>query len=278
MALTTAVPAMAARHFSGYHGSKRHGHHLLTSKSQHHGRQAYSPRSSVLPLANTVWDNPKMPVAVASAILAAASETGVDPHLLAALAWRESRFNPTARNRLSSAAGLLQFTSGTWLRAVKEFGAQHCPTTYAAEITKGANGALFVRNAHDRAAIMQLRNDPVCSAALAADTIREQRDVVAKRLRRDVSRADLYLLHVLGPSGAGRFLDALAEHSTASSRSVVSRHILLQAGLLTREGHSLTIGKTYAAVETMLADQRKHSELLLAGPAPAEPLEVSSAP
>lgn len=242
------------------------------------GRPVHAPRRGVSPLANTVWDNPKMPGAVASAILAAASETGVDPHLLAALAWRESRFDPKARNRWSSATGLLQFTSGTWLRAVKQFGAQHCPTTYAAEITKDANGALFIRSAHDRAAIMRLRSDPVCSAALAADTIREQSDAMAKRLGRDVSRADLYLLHVLGPSGSARFLDAVAQHSTASSRSVASRRILLQAGLLTREGHAMTIGDTYVAVETMLSEQRKHSELLLAGPATVEPLEVSQAP
>ena len=52
-----------------------------------------------------------MPQGVASAIRAAAAQSGVDPHLLTALAWRESRFDPKARNRWSSATGLLQFTS-----------------------------------------------------------------------------------------------------------------------------------------------------------------------
>ena len=125
---------------------------------------------------------------------------------------------------------------------------------------------------------MQLRSDPICSAALAADTIQQQRDSMAKRLGRDVSRADLYLLHVLGPSGSARFLEALAQHPTASSRSVAGRRVLRQAGLLTRTGHAMTVANTYAAVESMLAEQQQHSELLLAEPASTEPVEVSQAP
>ena len=61
-------------------------------------RSAGAMHRGVVPLANTTWDDPAMPPAIRDAIQTAARESGVDPHLLTAIAWRESRFDPNALN------------------------------------------------------------------------------------------------------------------------------------------------------------------------------------
>jgi len=47
---------------------------------------AVAVHPDLVPLANTTWDHPQMTEAVVNAIRIAASESGVDPRLLAALA------------------------------------------------------------------------------------------------------------------------------------------------------------------------------------------------
>ena len=289
--LSPIAPAFAAhRHVArssrpAVHAGMHHAQSAHGNGHRHGSRTASRSRyrvpfvhSGVAPLANAVWDNPQMPPAVANAIRSAASATGVDPHLLAAIAWRESRFDAKARNHWSSATGLLQFTNSTWLRVVHTYGAQHEAGAYSEQITRDAAGGLVVADTRARATIMQLRSDPVFAAALAADVLAGQRSAMAARLGRDVAMTDLYLLHVLGATGSARFLEAVAARPGVSAQSVASRRILRQAGLLARDGYPMTVGNTYKAVELMLADQRRHSELLLAAQSPAVPLEVGQAP
>ena len=219
----------------------------------------------VVPLANTTWDNPQVSPAVKDAIQTAARESGIDPNLLTAIAWRESRFDPGAGNRHSSAQGLLQFTTGTWLQAVRNYGAQHDLGGYAAAIKRDKSGALVVPEKGVMAAILRLRNDPVLSAKLAADSMTQGRATIQGRLGRNVKPTDLYLMHVLGPTGAERFLTAVARHPSESSTKVVSYDVMRNAGLLARDGRTMTVGNTYAAASAMLNAQRARSE----PPAPA---------
>ena len=253
-----------------------HSRRATLRSVRHAGRLLVPVDRGVAPLANTAWDNPPIPQTVANAIQSAASATDVDPHLLMALAWRESRFDPTALNDRSSARGLMQFTSETWLQAFKSFGAEHQPAA-------DARGSLAVSDERSRAAILQLRGDPVLSARLAADSISKYREAMREHLGRQVTLTDLYLFHVLGPTGSFRFLDAVARRPTASSQSVASLRTLRNAGLLARDGHPLTVANTYAAVRAMLADQRQHSVQLLSTTAPSQgttspPIEVSEFP
>ena len=227
----------------------------------------------VVPLANTTWDDPAVPPVVLNAIQAAAQESGVDPHLLAAIAWRESRFDPNARNSQSSAKGLLQFTSGTWLRAVRDFGSEHNVADYAAAIQTSRSGDLVMPEPV-RAAILQLRTDPILSAKLAADSMKRERTTLEARLRRPVTSADLYLIHVLGPAGAMRFLEARAKTPHEASTKVASWKVLRNAGLLAQDGLPMTVASTYAAAETMLASQQMHSAPLLATAKDGAPAEM----
>lgn len=238
----------------------------------------------VVPLANTTWDNPEVPPAILDAIQSAARESGVDPHLLAAIAWRESRFDPNARNQQSSAKGLLQFTTGTWLQMVRDYGSQHDVAAYAAAIHADRSGDLVGSEQAMRDAILQLRNDPILSAKLAAENMMRQRALMQAQLKRRVRPADLYLIHVLGPTGAARFLTAVARHPTASSLDVASLTVMRNAGLLARDGKPLSVANTYAATQKMLNAQHTHSAPLLAvakttdSAVPAIPIQVSEAP
>lgn len=226
-------------------------------------RSAGAVHRNVVPLVNTAWDDPTVPPAILNAIQTAAHESGVDPHLLAAIAWRESRFDPDARNSQSSARGLLQFTSGTWLRAVRDYGSEHDVADYAAAIRTSRTGDLVVPE-QVKSAILQLRSNPTLSAKLAADSMKRERVSMEARLGRRVTSADLYLMHVLGPAGAMRFLEALAKQPNESSLKVASFKVMRNAGLLAQDGHPLTVANTYAAAETMLDSQHLRSAPLLA--------------
>ena len=262
-----------------HHGRTFAKLHPVRHATRHAGRM----HSGIVALVNTTWDNPKIPPGVMDAIRSAAQESGIDPHLLAAVAWRESRFDPEARSQRSSAKGLLQFTEGTWLQAIRDYGAQHGAGDYAAAVQTQRSGALGVPDARLRADILQRRSDPVLSAKLAADGMRLQQAAMQHRLGRSLRSADLYLLHVLGPSGSARFLSAVAQHPNQSSLHVAGFKVLNNAGLLTRDHRPMTVANTYAAVEAMLGAQQVHSEQVFAATSAAQdaaphPIEVSQAP
>src|SRR3954463_15728862 len=77
---------------------------------------------------------------IVSALRNAAAVTGSDFHYLLGTAMRESSLKPDARSHSSSAAGLFQFIDQTWLGLVKEHGAAHGLSDYAAAIARDANG------------------------------------------------------------------------------------------------------------------------------------------
>lgn len=257
----------------------------LASAKRRHGdtRNAKAMHRDAVPLANTTWDNPEVPPAVLDAIQSAARESGVDPHLLAAIAWRESRFDPNARSQQSSAKGLLQFTTGTWLQMVRDYGSQHDVADYAAAIHTTQSGDLIVSD-QMRDAILKLRDDPILSAKLAAENMMRQRTVIQAQLKRRLRPADFYLIHVLGPTGAARFLTAVAKHPTASSLDVASLTVMRNAGLLARDGKALTVANTYVATQRMLNAQHTHSAPMLSAAkatdntTSATPIQVSEAP
>lgn len=288
-----AAPTVAGHRAKPAHGNRAHvaSHTAATAHRPRHGRITASGRAvrpgrvaglsyavdrragashsvgavhrDIVPLANTTWDDPAVPPLVLDAIQAAAHESGIDPHLLAAIAWRESRFDPDARNQQSSAKGLLQFTSGTWLRVVRDYGSAHDVADYAAAIHTSRSGDLVVSDSM-RSAILQLRSNPTLSAKLAAQSMQRQRAVMEAQLGRPVTSVDLYLMHVLGPTGSMRFLTALAKRPGDSSLKVASFKVMRNAGLLAQDGRPLTIANTYAAAQTMLTTQHMHAAPLLA--------------
>ncbi|RAI60839.1 transglycosylase SLT domain-containing protein [Roseicella frigidaeris] len=206
---------------------------------------------------------------VVSALGGAVRSTGIEPTLLAALAWQESRFDPQARNGRSTARGLMQFTEGTWLQAVRDHGAQHgLPYEAAMLSTDPASGTISARKPKVQARILALRNNPRYAAALAAARINRAQAALELALMRPVGPADLYLVHLLGPAGAQRFLAALDRTPNRPATEVVgadsvalNREVFADRG----SGKPLTLAEVHAWIARSIAAQRQmHAPLLTA--------------
>jgi hypothetical protein len=155
------------------------------------------------PVANSSAANRMAPT-----IAAAAESTGVSFSYLMAQAGRESAFQAHAGSHASSAAGLFQFTKGTWLQLVKMHGAVHGLGDMASHIHRTAQGDYVVDNAKIRREILDLRRDPPTAALMAGEYAKDNKVWLEHALGRPVGSADLYLAHFLGPGGAAKLLKA----------------------------------------------------------------------
>lgn len=155
---------------------------------------------------------------VRAAIAQAAQATGVDFQYLMAQAKIESSLNPGARAATSSAAGLYQFTSGTWVDTLGKHAADHGMGWVKSAIQGGG-----MANAATRAQVMGLRYDPQVAAMMAAELTADNRNALCAQLGRQPDNAELYLAHFLGSAGAGQFLNALQTDPTRSAASVMPK-------------------------------------------------------
>lgn len=171
------------------------------------------------PTTTTNIDSPKPREHVARRIREAAETTGVPFDFLLAQANQESRLNPNATSKRSSATGLYQFTKGTWLDMVKQHGAEHGLERYADAITADRNGRPVVEDKTLRKEILDLRRDPKMSALMAAEYAKDNEQYLEGRLGRQVSAQDLYLAHFLGAAGAARVLEGVEDNPKRSAAS-----------------------------------------------------------
>jgi hypothetical protein len=142
------------------------------------------------------------------AIARAAAATGVDFTYLMAQARIESGLDPDAQARTSSAAGLFQFVSGTWLDTLDKHGAAHGLGWAEAAISRDGGRARVDDPAMARA-VMALRYDADASAMMAAELARDNAGALRGVLGREPDAAELYLAHFMGQAGARQFLGAL---------------------------------------------------------------------
>lgn len=149
------------------------------------------------------------------AIRRASASTGAGFDFMMKMAARESGFDPNAKARTSSAAGLFQFIEQTWLATVKKYGAEHGMGAQASAITVNAKGRYDVADPAARQEILNLRFDADKAAAMAGELANENRATLESRLGRAASAADLYTAHFLGPGGAVKLLSA-ASNATAA--------------------------------------------------------------
>lgn len=163
---------------------------------------------------------------VRAAIARAAQATGVDFDYLLAQAKIESSLNPSAKAGTSSAAGLYQFTSGTWLQTLDKHGAEH-GLGWAGDAISGGR----ITDPAMRAQIMALRYDAQTSALMAGELAADNRAELATALGREPDAAELYLGHFLGIGGATQFLSALQTSPDATAAALMpqaagaNRHI-----------------------------------------------------
>lgn len=155
---------------------------------------------------------------VRGAIANASAATGVDFSYLLGQARLESSLDPSARAGSSSAAGLFQFTSGTWLSMIRRHGAENGLGWASDAIASGRIADPAVRQQ-----VLSLRHDPQASALMAGELATENRAALTGVLGREPDASELYLAHFLGADGAGRFLTALSADPGQSAAALLPK-------------------------------------------------------
>ena len=175
---------------------------------------------------------------VQAAIARAAQATGVDFSYLLAQARIESSLDPAARAGTSSAAGLYQFTQGTWLNTLDRHGARHGLGWADAAIDGGR-----VTDPALRSQVMALRFDPDASALMAAELANDNRASLTATLGREPDAAELYVAHFLGAEGAGRFLSALSADPAQSAAALLPAAAAANRGIFYADGAPRSVGQ-----------------------------------
>jgi hypothetical protein len=183
---------------------------------------------------------------VEAAIQRASNATGVDFAFLMGTARRESGYNPNAKAKTSSAAGLFQFVDQTWLSTLKRHGAKYGYARYAELIQQGANGRYFVAGAEARAAVMDLRLDPHAAALMAGEYAVSSAAYLRGRMGRDPSAGELYIAHLLGPQGSARLIDAVRSAPAASAATLFPEAAKANRRIFYPGGKAASVGEVYA--------------------------------
>jgi len=188
-------------------------------------------------------------------VVRAARNTDTDPTLLMSIADKESAFAPTVKASTSSATGLFQFIDSTWLRVVRDFGAQHGLEKEAAAIDS-SDGPPSIADPAARRRILGLRNDPYLSAILAAEMLKHDAAHIAARIGRELSDGETYLAHFLGPSDAEKFITKLVSEPRYAAPKLLpkparaNRSIFFVAAK--RRAGGLSVADVHQKFETMM--------------------------
>ncbi len=181
------------------------------------------------------------PDSVQASIARASAATGVDFDYLLAQAKIESNLDTDARARTSSASGLYQFISSTWLETLDRHGGAHgLGWAEVAIVQKG--GRATVGDAGLRSQIMALRFDPEVSSLMAAELARDNAGELRGFLGREPDHAELYLAHFLGASGAKSFLGALQDNPLTPAAALFPRPAEANPAIFYQGGRSRSVG------------------------------------
>jgi hypothetical protein len=229
------------------------------------------PTDATPSLADQPSQPPKM---IVDAVLDAAHSTGIDPALLLTIAWTESRFRAKAKNRTTSAAGLLQFTKQTWLETMKAFGEKHGLSHLTDLIHRSDLGHLVVHaSAGNR--IWALRNNPRIATLLAAERLDYQKEMSKDR---PLQLVDLYLIHAMGVTGGNRFIEAVTDRPSTPCKAVIGDAAWSGSGLFKDlpHGADTSLGAAYRVISTRFEQRRSYYADLLEDDAAASHPEADN--
>ncbi|MDB5559321.1 MAG: hypothetical protein JWQ36_2255 [Enterovirga sp.] len=150
-------------------------------------------------------------------IIRASRITQVDPVLLMAIADKESSFATEVQAQTSSATGLFQFIERTWLGVVRDFGPAYGLEKEAKLVQTAALPA------PERSRILELRRDAYISAVFAAEMLKRDSLRIQKRIGRPLTGGEVYLVHFLGPDGAERLIDRVANAPTLAAAELLPK-------------------------------------------------------
>jgi len=190
----------------------------------------------------------------------ASAKTGVDFDFLVAQATAESglRGEVRARQRHSSAAGLFQFNEQTWMEMVRQHGGKYGLGDLAARITTLADGHLGTTDRALDNKILDLRKDVRLSAFFAGELAKHNAVALQKALHRKADAADLHVAHLLGTTGAIRFLRAKEADAAQPAAAILpaaarqNPQLFFERGGHTPKTVAAVYGKIKAKIETPL--------------------------
>ena len=197
----------------------------------------------------------RVPRWIVETIVRAAEVTGVDAVYMMALADKESSFLPSNKASTSSAEGLFQFISSTWLQVIRDFGPRHGLAEEAAAV-QTVNGQLTISNDETRERVLGLRRDAYLSALMAAEMMKRDRAHIERRIGRSMTRSEFYLAHFLGVDSAGRFMELVDEKPKQSAPRVFPSAAKANKTLFFakrgRKTRHLTVAEVYARLDQMI--------------------------
>lgn len=218
-----------------------------------------------------------LPPDIVDSIKVASRATGVDFNFLVAQASVESGFQGDVRShsRHSTAAGLFQFTNQTWLQMMREHGAKYGHADWAQSVVVQANGHLGADDPATEKKILDLRKDVKLSAIFAAEFAKQNAQQLQKAFGRKIGAADLHLAHLLGASGAIRFLKAHQVNSAQPAAELLPAAARQNPNLFFDRGDHTphTVATVYRKVRNSIETPLKQAAATqLAGATPAADL------
>lgn len=185
---------------------------------------------------------------VTDAIASASRKSGVSFQYLLATARRESGLKTDAKSTTSSASGLYQFVSQTWLSTLKAHGSELGLSDYADAITRDDKGRCTVCDPAMKAEILALRQDPTVSARMAAALAGDNAKSLESQLFRKPTEGELYAAHVLGAHGAARLISGAGATPGLAAETLFPEAAAANRGLFydAKTGEAVTLGTLYA--------------------------------
>jgi len=191
---------------------------------------------------------------VAGAIKQASNSTGTSFQYLLATAKMESDFNPTAGATTSSARGLYQFIDQTWLATVKDAGTQLGYGQYADAITNTRSGDYTVDDPSMRRAIMNLRDDPAASSAMAAALTQNNSFQLTGQIGRRPTDSELYMAHFMGVGGAARLISSAGDSPQATAARIFPNAASANHAIFyDNAGRARSVSEVYAELNSRYA-------------------------
>ncbi len=203
---------------------------------------------------------------ISAIIRRAARNTDQDFNFLLTQARVESGLNPSAVARTSSATGLYQFTSGTWIDLVRRHGDQ-VGLENAAQALRNGDASPEVR-----ANLLAKRNDPALSAELAARFAIDNAQALARSGHGKIGSTELYLAHFLGPKGADVFLTGLKTKPEAPAAAALPQAAQANANIFFNKGQPRSFSEIFGQF------QRKFEPTATAANVAAAPQNVALSP
>ncbi|MBJ6128065.1 transglycosylase SLT domain-containing protein [Microvirga splendida] len=201
------------------------------------------------------FEEMRVPVWIVDTILRASKLTGADPVYMMALADKESSFLPGNKASTSSAVGLFQFITSTWLEVVRSFGPAHGMIAEAKAIESNG-GKLSVADETMREHILGLRRNPYISSLMAAEMMKRDKAKIEGRLGRKLSRSEFYMSHFFGVDSASKFIALVDDTPKKSAPAAFPAAAKSNKSLFfTKDGkktRQLSVAEVYGKIDDMI--------------------------